>query len=79
MSPGRQRPAGGLAPPRALPAQRNTRSTPTYDGEVIGVVPPMRFQHLASGRTEAGRRLTFAFIYQSTTRTAIPINAWENR
>jgi hypothetical protein len=35
--------------------------------------------HLATGRTEAGRRLTVAFIYLSATRTAVPINAWENR
>ncbi len=35
--------------------------------------------HLASGRTAARRRLTVAFIYQVALRTAIPINAWENR
>jgi len=35
--------------------------------------------HLATGRTEAGRRLTVAFIYLSATRTAVPINAWGNR
>jgi hypothetical protein len=35
--------------------------------------------HLVSGRTAAGRRLTVAFIYRSGSRTAIPINAWENR
>ena len=35
--------------------------------------------HLATGRTEAGRRLTVAFIYLSATRTAVPISAWENR
>jgi len=35
--------------------------------------------HVATGRTEGGRRLTVAFIYLSATRTAIPINAWENR
>ena len=35
--------------------------------------------HVATGRTQAGRRLTVAFIYRATTRTAIPINAWENR
>lgn len=35
--------------------------------------------HLATGRTEAGRRLTVAFIYLSAARTAVPINAWENR
>ena len=35
--------------------------------------------HLATGRTESGRRITVAFIYRSTSRAAIPINAWENR
>jgi hypothetical protein len=35
--------------------------------------------HLARGRTAAGRRLTVAFFYESASRTAIPINAWENR
>jgi hypothetical protein len=35
--------------------------------------------HLATGRAVAGRRLTVAFIYVSATRTAVPINAWENR
>jgi hypothetical protein len=35
--------------------------------------------HVAAGRTDAGRRLTVAFIYVPATRTAIPINAWENR
>jgi hypothetical protein len=35
--------------------------------------------HLATGRTAMGRRLTVAFIYQQATRTAIAINAWEDR
>ncbi len=35
--------------------------------------------HLATGRTEVGRRLTVAFTYLPATRTAVPINAWENR
>jgi hypothetical protein len=35
--------------------------------------------HVATGRTSNGRRLTVAFIYQSATRTAIAINAWEDR
>jgi hypothetical protein len=34
--------------------------------------------HLAVGRTDAGRRLTVAFIYLATTNTAVPITAWEN-
>lgn len=33
--------------------------------------------HLATGRTEAGRPLTVAFIYKSRSRMAVPINAWE--
>ena len=35
--------------------------------------------HMATGRTRSGRRLTVAFIYRSASRTAIPINAWEDR
>jgi len=34
--------------------------------------------HTATGRTEAGRLLTVAFIYQPDGRAAIPINAWED-
>lgn len=35
--------------------------------------------HLATGRTAEGRPLTVAFLYRSRQRTAIPINAWEDR
>jgi hypothetical protein len=42
-------------------------------------LPGRAATHIAIGRTQAGRRLTVAFIYMSNTRTAIPINAWENR
>jgi hypothetical protein len=33
--------------------------------------------HLALGVTDAGRRLTVAFIYYSQTNTAYPVTAWE--
>ncbi len=42
-------------------------------------LPGRAATHVVSGRTAAGRRLTVAFIYRSTSRVAIPINAWENR
>ncbi|MEV0136092.1 hypothetical protein AB0H83_47600 [Dactylosporangium sp. NPDC050688] len=33
--------------------------------------------HLALGVTDAGRKLTVAFIYFAETNTAYPITAWE--
>ncbi len=33
--------------------------------------------HLAIGTTDAGRKLTVAFIYYAETNTAYPITAWE--
>jgi hypothetical protein len=33
--------------------------------------------HIALGVTDAGRRLTVAFIYTAATNTAYPIAAWE--
>lgn len=33
--------------------------------------------HLAIGVTDAGRRLTVAFIYDAQTNSAYPITAWE--
>jgi hypothetical protein len=33
--------------------------------------------HLALGVTDAGRRLTVAFIYYAETNTAYPVTAWE--
>jgi hypothetical protein len=33
--------------------------------------------HIATGRTNAGRMLTVAFIYSAERRTATPINAWD--
>ena len=33
--------------------------------------------HLAIGTTDAGRKLTVAFIYYPETFTAYPITAWE--
>ena len=33
--------------------------------------------HLALGVTDAGRRLTVAFIYYPQTNTAYPVTAWE--
>ena len=35
--------------------------------------------HLASGRTDAGRPLTVAFIYRPEINAAVPITVWENR
>ncbi|MFI5916186.1 hypothetical protein [Dactylosporangium sp. NPDC051541] len=35
--------------------------------------------HVASGVTDAGRKLTVAFIYIAATNTAYPITAWEQR
>jgi hypothetical protein len=33
--------------------------------------------HLAIGTTDAGRKLTVAFVYYAETNTAYPITAWE--
>jgi hypothetical protein len=33
--------------------------------------------HLVIGTTDAGRKLTVAFIYYAETNTAYPITAWE--
>jgi uncharacterized DUF497 family protein len=33
--------------------------------------------HIAVGRTDAGRRLTVAFIYLEEINAAVPITAWE--
>ncbi len=33
--------------------------------------------HLAVGSTDAGRKVTVAFIYYGETNTAYPITAWE--
>jgi hypothetical protein len=33
--------------------------------------------HVAIGVTDAGRKLTVAFIYAAATRTAVPITSWE--
>jgi hypothetical protein len=33
--------------------------------------------HLALGVTDAGRKLTVAFVYYAETNTAYPITAWE--
>jgi hypothetical protein len=42
-------------------------------------MPGRSATHTATGRTRAGRPLTVAFIYRARSRTAIPINAWEDR
>jgi len=34
--------------------------------------------HLAVGRTDAGRPLAVAFIYEAGNESAVPITAWEN-
>lgn len=60
------------------------RATRAEIEEVFGNRPAMRTNlrgrvatHLAVGTTDAGRRLTVAFIYYAQTNTAYPITAWE--
>jgi hypothetical protein len=68
--------------PNAVYATRRAR---VHETEVFANHPVMRSNlrnrvaaHLAIGRTDAGRRLTVAFIYVAATNTAVPITAWEN-
>jgi hypothetical protein len=42
-------------------------------------LPGRAATHVADGRTSEGRRLVVAFQYVPSTRTVIPINAWEKR
>jgi hypothetical protein len=41
------------------------------------LVTSMAIAHLAIGATDAGRKLTVAFIYFTESHTAYPITAWE--
>jgi hypothetical protein len=62
------------------------RATPAEIKEVFDNAPVIRGNlrgrsatHVAIGRTDAGRRLTVAFLYVASTHTAYPITAWERR
>lgn len=63
-----------------------TRRATIEEIEFVLLTPGARFRrnlrgraatHTATGRTEAGRPLTVAFIYSVEGRTATPINAWD--
>lgn len=60
------------------------RATRAEIEELFGNRPTIRTNlrgrvatHLAIGATDAGRKLTVAFIYHAETNTAYPITAWE--